>query len=133
MRLIHQTLTNALTEGFETKFDALFTKFIKDLRQLQRNAKNLPCTDTFYAELFSIAYSLITKRSEVDMDMYRNLLQKDRVKFFALVLKNHEEKNAKGKNPDNSIDFESQIFSANNFQIRPQKKSETQYTERKQA
>lgn len=67
------------------------------------------------------------------MDMYRNLLQKDRVKFFALVLKNHEEKNAKGKNPDNSIDFESQIFSANNFQIRPQKKSETQYTERKQA
>jgi hypothetical protein len=49
------------------------------------------------------------------MDMYRSLLQNDRIKFFALVLKNHEEKNAKGKSADTSIDFESQIFSGNNF------------------
>lgn len=115
LKLIHSTLATAVTEGFETKFDALFTNFIKDLRLLQRNGKNLPCSDTFYAELFSIAYSLIAKKSEVDMEMYRSLLQHDRIKFFALVLKSHEEKNAKGKNSGPSIDFESQLLSGNLF------------------
>lgn len=114
------------------KFDALFTKFIKDLRQLQRNGKNLPCTDTFYAEFFSIAYSLVAKRSEVDMDMYRSLLKNDRIKFFALVLKNHEEKNAK-KGVGSSIEFESQLLSGNVFQIGTQKKPEPQQPEKKAA
>lgn len=133
LKLIHLTLTTALTNGFEMKFDALFTKFIKDLRQLQRNSKNLPCTDTFYAEFFSIAYSLVAKRSEVDMEMYQSLLKNDRIKFFALVLKNHEEKNAKVKGVGASIDFESQLLSGNAFQIGTQKKPEQQQPEKKAA
>lgn len=136
LKLIHSTLATALTDELETKFDALFTKFIKDLRLLQRNGRNLPCTDTFYAELFSVAYSLVAKKSEVDMDMYRGLLQRDRIKFFALVLKSHEEKNAKAKGVGPSIDFESQLLSGNSFQIAsvaPQKKPEPQNTEKKAA
>ena len=44
------------------------------------------------------------------MEMYRNLLQKDKMKFFALVLKNYEEKTTKPDTDSITVDFESQLL-----------------------
>lgn len=53
------------------------------------------------------------------MEMYRNLLMNDRIKFFALVMKHYEEKNGKDNAEDlaKTIDFESQLLSGNQFHI----------------
>lgn len=110
LKLIQTTLLAALAEKFSTPFDAMFSNFIKELRHLSKNGRLLPGHDTFYAELFSVAYQLMTKRSEADMDMYRSLLQKDRIKFFALVIKHYEEK-TNSTDESCSIDFESQLLS----------------------
>jgi hypothetical protein len=56
LKLIQTTLKNVLAEGLENKYESIFTQFIKDLRAVNRDS-------TFYAELFSIAFSLVAKRS----------------------------------------------------------------------
>jgi anaerobic ribonucleoside-triphosphate reductase len=57
LKLIQTTLKTVLAEGLENKYESIFTQFIKDLRAVNRD------TNTFYAELFSIAFSLVAKRS----------------------------------------------------------------------
>ena len=69
LKLIQTTLQTVLAEGLENQFDSIFTQFIKDLRAVNRHSKK-PATDTFYAELFSIAFSLVAKRSLVDIEMH---------------------------------------------------------------
>lgn len=89
----------------------MFNKFIKDLRAISKStdATDMPHPDSFYADLFSIAYQLIAKRSEQDQTMYRKLLANDTIKFFALTLKTNEEKHSKTKYVG-QIDFDSQLL-----------------------
>lgn len=63
LKLIQSTLENALADNFQTNFENNFQQFIKNLKALQHNAKK-PSLEKFYAELFSSAFSLVTKRSE---------------------------------------------------------------------
>jgi hypothetical protein len=56
LKLIHSTLARALADNLQTPFDALFNQLIKEMRILTKSGRLLPCSDTFYAELFSVGY-----------------------------------------------------------------------------
>jgi len=46
------------------------------------------------------------------MEMYRAFLLKDKIKFFALVLKFYEEKTTKSGSEPMTIEFESQLLNS---------------------
>ena len=109
LKLIQSTLANAVLDGFSTNYETLFTNFIKQLRSITRHAKSLALNDTQFSKIFSIGYSFIARKGEADMEMYRGLLEKDSVKFFALALAQM------GQNEQLSLDFESSLLSDNAF------------------
>lgn len=114
LKLIHSTLQKTVAEGLKTNFDILFTKFIKELRIITKNAEKITTSDHLFGKLFSTAYSCIASQSEADMEMYKDLLERDLVKFYVLVLKTLEEK---GTSQAAALEFESQLLSGNTFQI----------------
>jgi hypothetical protein len=54
----------------------------------------LPYNDQHFVELLSIGYAMIARKSEIDMDINRDLLKKDVRAFFKDVQGQQQEKHA---------------------------------------
>lgn len=136
LSLIKQKLVEEIDADFEHPFDLLVSAFIKQVKTLTREAPRLPYNDQHFVELLSIGYAMIARKSEIDMDINRDLLKKDVRAFFKEVQGQQQEKHAaSGGVP--SILFESKLLTENGLSIgvkpvesfkierKPNKKTET--------
>jgi hypothetical protein len=82
LSLIKQKLVEEIDADFEHPFDLLVSAFIKQVKTLTREAPRLPYNDQHFVELLSIGYAMIARKSEIDMDINRDLLKKDVRAFF---------------------------------------------------
>lgn len=110
LKMICETLKNSLQDDniFERDYERFIQGFIKELRGASQGIDHgtLAHEFAFYCDLFSAAFSLVTKRQAKERQMYQDLLFNDQIKFLDQVLAQNEEKN-NGRKYVGKIQFES--------------------------
>lgn len=81
LKTLCEVLSNAITYDSvnERDIELKFKQFIRQLKSLSRglNLESLPHPFEFYCDLFSTAFTLITKKNIKDKEMYRDLVFSD--------------------------------------------------------
>lgn len=113
---MHTVLLSAIERGeIETQSDRITQNYTREHRAILKQPgvpeASLPHPEVFYFDVFSAAFALVSQRkSPRDYQAHRSTLFENQTKFFALAIKQLEDKK---KHPGHTVDFESKtVFHA---------------------